>query len=351
MRFALIGAGNIAKIYVEALAQIPSAQLTVICNRTESTGRPLAEQAGARWLAGYTQAVAQPDVDAVIVATPSGSHLEIAQAGAAAGKHLLIEKPLEITLPRVDALIEAARAAHVTLACVFPQRFTEGAHVAKAAIQAGRLGRLTLCDAVVKWHRPQSYYDGSWRGTWALDGGGALMNQSIHFVDLLQWLAGPVVQVQGMFATLAHTMQTEDTATAVLRFAHGGLGTIQGATSTWPGAPARVALHGEHGSIVLEEGRIVTWDLADATIEERDHYLGEAQTGGSGAGDPMAIGAEKHRRQLADFIQAVESGGTPAIDGAEARKSVEIIRAVYRSAVTGHAVDLPMADDGQPPMR
>lgn len=345
MRFALIGAGNIARIYVEALNQIPEAELVVVCNRTEATGRALAEAAGAEWMPDYAAAVARADVDAVIAATPSGTHMEIAQAGEQAGKHLLIEKPIDITLARVDAMIEAAQAAGVILACVFPQRFTDGAHVARQALDAGRLGRLTLCDAVVKWHRPQSYYDGSWRGTWALDGGGALMNQSIHFVDLLQWLVGPVVAVQGMAATLAHTMEAEDTAGAVLRFAHGGLGTIQGATSIWPGEPARVSLHGDRGSIVLEEGRIVRWDLADATDQEKAELLGERVAGGSGAGDPMAIGAEKHRRQLVDFIEAVETGRAPAIDGREARKSVEIIRAIYRSDQTGRVVELPLVED------
>ncbi|MEX1018734.1 MAG: Gfo/Idh/MocA family oxidoreductase [Litorilinea sp.] len=345
MRFALIGAGNIAKIYVDALAQIPGASIAVVCNRTEASGRALAEKAGAAWLPRFEDAVARADVDAVIAATPSGTHMEIAQAGAQAGKHLLIEKPLDITLARVDAMIAAAQQAGVILACVFPQRFTDGAHVAKAALDAGRLGRLTFCDAVLKWHRPQSYYDGSWRGTWALDGGGALMNQAIHFVDLLQWLAGPVAAVQGMTGTLAHSMETEDTAGAVLQFVHGGLGMIQAATSSWPGDPARVALHGDRGTIKLEEGRIVQWDLADAEEGEQDQLLGEEASGGSGAGDPMAIGFEKHRRQLVDFIQAVETGTPPAVDGTEARKSVEIIRAIYRSAAQGKRVTLPLGDD------
>lgn len=335
MRFALIGAGNIAKIYLDAIANIPGAEIAVLCNRTEATGRALADQAGAAWTSDYGEAVGREDVDAVIVATPSGTHMEIGVAGAEAGKHLLIEKPLDITLARVDALIAAAQRAGVVLACVFPQRFTTGAEQAKAAVEAGRLGRLTLCDAVVKWHRPQSYYDGSWRGTWALDGGGALMNQSIHFVDLLQWLAGPVTTVQGTIATLAHQMETEDTAAAVLRFAHGGVGSIVGATSSWPGEPARVSLHGEQGTIIIEEGQIVRWELADATTEEKARLLAGEASGGSGAGDPMAIGSEKHRRQLVDFIEAVEAGRPPKIDGAEARKSVEIVRAIYASAQSG----------------
>jgi predicted dehydrogenase len=340
--FALIGAGNIARIYVEAFAHIPDAAIKVICNRGAARGQTLAASCGAAWTDDIQQAVARPDVEAVIVATPSGTHAEIALAAAAAGKHLLVEKPIEITLERVDAIIAGAQAAGVVLACVFPSRFAEGAHRAKAALEAGRLGRLTLADAFVKWYRPQSYYEGSWRGTWAADGGGALMNQAIHTIDLLQWLAGPVASVMGATATLSHMMETEDTASAVLRFQHGGLGVIQGATSSWPGDLARIELHGDQGTIVLEEGRITRWQLADAPPDEEAAMLGLEAAGGSGAGDPMAIGFERHRRQIVDLIGAIREGRAPAIEGAEARKSVEIILAIYRSAAGGERVDLPL---------
>ncbi|HXF60331.1 MAG TPA: Gfo/Idh/MocA family oxidoreductase [Caldilineaceae bacterium] len=345
LRFALIGAGNIAKIYAAAFAAIPEAQVTVVCSRGEAAGQALAAPLAARWLPDYRQAVSQPDVDAVVVATPSGTHGEIAVAAAQAGKHLLVEKPLEITLARVDAILAAAQAAGVILACVFPLRFAEGVRRAKAALDAGRLGRLTLADVAVKWYRPQSYYDGSWRGTWALDGGGALMNQSIHNIDLVQWLAGPVATVFGRTATLAHTMETEDTASAVLTFQNGALGVIQGATSAWPGDPARVELHGDRGAIALEEGRIVVWKLADAAPGEEETMLQLEQAGGSGAADPMAIGFEKHRRQIVDLIEAIREGRPPAIQGAEARRSVEIVRAIYRSAQTGKPVELPLRQD------
>ncbi|MCB0116248.1 MAG: Gfo/Idh/MocA family oxidoreductase, partial [Caldilineaceae bacterium] len=180
IKFALIGAGNIAKIYLDAFSKIADAQVTVICNRTESTGRPLAAQANAVWTADFADAVTREDVDAVVIATPSGTHAEIAIAAAQAGKHLLVEKPIDITLPRVDSIIAAAEDAGVILACVFPLRFAAGVAKVKEAVDTGRLGRITLADCYVKWFRPQSYYDGNWRGTWELDGGGALMNQSIH---------------------------------------------------------------------------------------------------------------------------------------------------------------------------
>ncbi|GIV76911.1 Gfo/Idh/MocA family oxidoreductase [Litorilinea aerophila] len=345
IRFALIGAGNIAQIYVDAFEHIPDARVTVVCNRTESRGRALAERCQAEWTDDYTQAVRRDDVDAVVVATPSGTHMEIAVAAAQAGKHLLVEKPIDITLPRVDRIIQSAQEAGVVLACVFPLRFSAGVHKVKEALDAGRLGRLTLADVYVKWYRPQSYYDGSWRGTWQYDGGGALMNQSIHNIDLLQWLAGPVASVYGRTATLAHQMETEDTASAVLTFQSGALGVIQGATSAWPGDPARVELHGDRGTIVLEEGRITRWKLADGSPEEEEAMLQLDQVGGSGASDPMAIGYEKHRRQIVDLIQAIREGRAPAIQGAEARRSVEIIRAIYRSAATGAPVELPLVDE------
>jgi len=345
IRFALVGAGNIAKIYAAAFAAIPDAAVTVVCNRTEATGRALAAQCGADWTPDFRDAVTRADVDAVVVATPSGTHADVAVAAAQAGKHLLVEKPLDITLTRVDSIIRAAEQACVVLACVFPLRFAAGPLRAKAALEAGRLGRLTLADVYVKWYRSQEYYDVSWRGNWALDGGGALMNQAIHNIDLIQWLAGPVSSVIGLTATLAHRMETEDTASAVLTFANGALGVIQGATSAWPGDPARVELHGDRGTIVLEEGRIVVWKLQDAAPGEEAAMLSLEQAGGSGASDPMAIGFEKHRRQIVDMMEAMRSGRAPAIQGAEARRSVEIVRAVYRSAAAGAAVELPLLGD------
>jgi predicted dehydrogenase len=345
VRFALVGAGNIAKIYVAAFEVIPDAKVTVICSRTEATGRALAQKCGAAWVADFREAVARDDVDAVVVATPSGTHADVAVAAAQAGKHLLVEKPLDITLARVDSIIQAAAQAGVVLAAVFPLRFTEGAQRAKAAMEAGRLGQLALADVSVKWFRPQSYYDGSWRGRWATDGGGALMNQAIHNVDLVQWLAGPVTSVVGRTARLAHTMETEDTASALLTYANGALGVIQAATSCWPGDPARVELHGDRGTIVLEEGRIVVWKLQDAAPGEEGAMLALEQAAGSGAADPMAMGFEKHRRQIVDLIEAIRTGRPPAILGEEARRSVEIVRAIYRSAANHAPVMLPLADD------
>lgn len=341
--FALIGAGNIAKIHAQAIRAIPGAEVRVVCSRREEPGRALAALYNAAWLPDYHEAVARDDVDVVSICTPSATHADIAEAAAQAGKHLVIEKPIDVTLERADRILRAADRPGLKMTCIFPSRFTAGARAAKEAVEQGRLGRLALADAYVKWYRPQSYYDGSWRGTWAGDGGGALINQSIHSIDLLQWLAGPVESVFGRVATLAHRMETEDTASAVLTFRSGALGVIQGATSCWPGDRARVELHGDKGAIVLEEARITRWKLADAAPDEEAKMLALEEAGGSGSSDPMGIGYELHRRQIADLVEAIREDRPPAIGGAEARKALEIILAIYRSAQTGAIVKLPLA--------
>jgi predicted dehydrogenase len=259
---------------------------------------------------------------------------------ARAGKHLIVEKPLEITLPRIDQIIEAARTHRVKLTCFFPSRFMQGVQRAKTAMEQGRLGKLVMADAFVKWYRSQEYYDVGWRGTWELDGGGALMNQSIHSIDLLQWLAGPIDSLYATTATLNHNMHTEDTASAVLNFSSGGMGVIQGATSCWPGEAARVELRGTQGTIVLEEGRIATWVLADAAEGEEAKMLQLETKQGSGSADPLGIGYEKHQRQILDMISAIHNDHEPIISGEEARKAVEIILAIYKSAQSKQAVSL-----------
>lgn len=339
--FAIIGAGNIGKVHAVALSAIPGTRVAVICD-AEASGKPVAEKYGAAWVADYRQAVARPDVDVVCICTPSGSHAEAAIAAAEAGKHVVVEKPIDVTLARGKAIVDAARRAGVKLAGIFPMRFKAGSLAAREALDRGRLGRLALANAIVKWHRPDAYYAGSWRGTLALDGGGALINQSIHSIDLLQWLAGPVAAISGQIATLAHRIEAEDTASAVVTFASGALGAIQGATSCWPGEPARVELHGDRGAIILQEGSIVRWTLADAEPGEEERMLALEGTFGSGSSDPMGITSEPHRRQLADMVAAIAEDRPPAVDGAEALKALEIVLAIYRSSQKGQPVRLPL---------
>ena len=347
VKFAIVGAGNIGALHALAIQQIPYARLCAVCDADKARARTLAEEFGARWTTDLEELVSQPDIEVVNVCTPSGLHMDIAVAAAEAGKHVMVEKPIKITLSRADRIIEAARKHRVTLGVFFPSRFTDGVRIAQEAIKAGRLGRLVLCDAYVKWYRPQGYYDsGGWRGTWALDGGGALMNQAIHAIDLLQWLGGPVESVCAHTRTLAHRMETEDTAVAIITYRSGALGVIQAATSAWPGQPSRLEISGDRGTIALEEGIITQWRLADAGPGEEEAMLSLERTAGTGASDALGIGHEKHQKQIEEFIAAVREHRPPLVDGSEGRKAVEIINAIYRAAETGQTVSLSLAIAG-----
>ena len=219
----------------------------------------------------------------------------------------------------------------------------------KRAVDAGRFGKLTMGDSYVKWFRTQQYYDsGKWRGTWELDGGGALMNQAIHSVDLLTWLMGPVVEIRAQTATLAHErIAVEDTAVATLRFANGALGVVEATTAAFPGYLKRIEVHGSEGSAVMEEEDLVKWDFAKA--EKRDRMIVEAMNSrkstGGGAADPSAIGHHGHARQFQDLLDAVKKNGTASVDGREGRRSVEIILGIYKAAETGKPVYLPLEKD------
>lgn len=338
--FAIIGAGNVAHIHAQALAEIPEARLVVVAGRTPDRVRHLAERYAAAWSVDLKEAILRPEVEAVVVCVPNGAHLEVVETAAAAGKHVIVEKPLEITQERMERLSAACQAAGVKLAGVFQHRFGQGVQEVRRALQAGDLGRLVLVDACVKWHRPQEYYEENWHGTWALDGGGALMNQSIHTIDLMLWLAGPVTSVYACTATLAHRIETEDVGVALVTFINGALGVIEGTTAAYPGDSARLELRGDRGTIVLEEGCIVRWDIVGASPTEKEAMLSLEPPPGSGAADPMAIGSEKHQRQLVDFIAAIREDRSPVVDANEARKAVKLILAIYESARKGQPISI-----------
>lgn len=342
--FAIIGCGMIARFHASALADVPDARLVALVGRKEDSARKMAAEMGlgCATSADLAAVLARPDVHAVIVTTPSGAHLEPAVAAAAAGKHVVVEKPLEITAERCDRIIDACDRHGVQLCTIFPSRFADANVVLKSAVDAGRFGRLTLGETACKWWRPQSYYDeGGWKGTKALDGGGALMNQAIHNVDLLQWLMGPVTHVNGFTATLAHErIEVEDTAVACLRFASGALGVIQATTSVHPGLPKTIAVHGDRGTAVVEQEDVLRWEFTPETEEDRAVRARFAQKVGAsgGSSNPAAISHVYHARQLADFVRALQTGGKPLVDGREGRKAVALIEAIYRSAATGRTV-------------
>jgi predicted dehydrogenase len=345
--FAIVGCGMIARFHVRALAEVPGARVAALVSRSADSARKLAGEAGlsCECYTDLSAALARPDVHAVIVTTPSGAHLEPAVAAARAGKHVVVEKPLEVNTARCDEIIDTCDRHGVRLAVIFPSRFADANRVLKGAVESGRFGRLTLGETACKWWRSQAYYDeGGWKGTQALDGGGALMNQAIHNVDLLQWLMGPVRAVAGFTATLAHErIEVEDTAAACLHFAGGALGVIQATTSVWPGLPKTVAVHGDRGTVVVEQEDVLRWEFDPETEEDRQVRERFAQKVGAsgGSSNPAAISHQGHARQLGDFVEAVRAGRPPQVDGREGRKAVAIIEAIYRSAATGRVVELP----------
>lgn len=346
--FGIIGCGMIAKFHARAIADA-GAKLVACYNRSPGPAAALAAETGCRAYTDLDALLADPAVQVVTIATPSGAHLEPALAAAAAGKHIIVEKPLEITLDRCDQLIAACRRAGVILSTTFPSRFHAPSREIKQAIDAGRFGRLTLGDAYVKWYRTQQYYDsGAWRGTWKLDGGGALMNQAIHSIDLLLWFMGPAVEVSAHTATLAHErIAVEDVAVASIRFANGALGTIEGSTAVWPGALKRIEIHGVQGTAIMEEEDIKEWRFAAETPADealRQRLSHKTKTGG-GASDPKAIGHHGHTAQFLDVMGAIQEQRPPLIDGAEGRRAVELILAIYQAAEIGRSVALPLAGD------
>jgi UDP-N-acetyl-2-amino-2-deoxyglucuronate dehydrogenase len=343
---AIVGCGMIARFHVEALKEVPGTRLAALISRSTANAAKLNEACGtsAEVYANLDPVLARKDVNIVIITTPSGAHLEPAVAAAKAGKHVVVEKPLEISTERCDAIIDTCEKAGVKLCTIFPSRFADANVALKRAVDSGRFGRLTLGETTCKWWRSQAYYDeGGWKGTQALDGGGALMNQAIHNVDLLLWMMGKVTQVSAFKATLAHErIEVEDTAVACLHFASGALGVIQATTSVWPGLPKTIAIHGNKGSVVVEQEDVMRWEFDPPTGEDEAIKQRFAQKVGAsgGSSNPAAISHVYHARQLADFVQAIREKRAPVVDGREGRKAVALIQAIYQSAATGRAVEL-----------
>ena len=347
--FGVVGCGMISSFHARAIAELRGARLVACFDAVPAAADRFAATHQCRAYYSLVDMLKNDDVHIVTVGTPSGAHLEPAVAAAKAGKHVIVEKPLEITLSRCDKIIAACKKSGVVLSAIFPARFHRSSIALKRAVEEGRFGRLTLAEAYVKWYRSQAYYDsGAWRGTWELDGGGALMNQAIHNVDLLTWLAGPVAEITAYTATLAHErIAVEDTAVATLKFKSGALGVIEASTAAYPGYLKRLELHGSEGSAAMEEEDVVAWDFAkkgraDAAMKKQ---MAERVSGGGGASDPAAIGHHGHALQFADVLEAIREGRAPAVDGAEGRRSVEIILAIYKAAETGRPVTLPLRSD------
>ncbi len=336
MNFGLIGTGTIAHTHAQAIQSLPNAELIGSFSRNSEKNQKFAKEYNCHPYSSLEEMLSDSKVDAVIICTPSGSHLEPGIAAMKHKKHVIIEKPLEITLGRIDQLIETAKEENVKLTCIFQSRFAKASQELKKSIEQGRFGKLTMADAIVKWYRTQEYYDsGAWRGTWDLDGGGALINQSIHAIDLLQWLAGEVENIKAFTATLGHeSIEVEDTAAAVLTYKNGALGVIQGTTAAYPGFQKRIEINGTHGSVVMEDDHFTEWVFKDET--EYDEKIRKELSAGDApretASDPSVNPVHLFAAQISDFIEAVENDRAPFITPEDARRSVEIILNIYKNA-------------------
>lgn len=352
-RFGIIGAGVIGPTHAEAIASLPDAILAAVCDPLEERARKLASRYAVAAYADPAAMLEQERLDVVCVCTPSGEHGEHATLAMQAGCHVVVEKPLEITVERIDALLAVQRETGRKLAVISQHRFDPASLRVHGLVRDGALGRLVLGNAHVPWWRTQGYYDsGAWRGTWAIDGGGVLMNQSIHSIDLLQWLMGPVRSLHAYTDTLVHRMETEDVAVAVLRFESGALGTISATTGAYPGVGTRIEILGDRGSAVIENDALGYLHLASDDETPVGAYGGTPPTmhpsgaapapgGAPGtAGDPAALSPNTHALQIADLIRAIREDGTPLVDGLAGRHPVAIIRGIYEAARIGKEVSL-----------
>lgn len=340
----IVGCGMIANFHAKAVKDAAGAELIGATSRHPEPTQKFAQEHGIEAFDSLDAMLSDPRIDAVSICSPSGAHLDPALAVAAAGKHVVVEKPLEITTDRCDQIIKACDDAGVRLAVTFQSRFHESSRLMKQATEQERFGRVTMGDAYVKWYRSQEYYDsGAWRGTWDLDGGGALMNQAIHSVDLLLWLMGDVAEVSAMTATMTHErIEVEDIAVATLKFSNGALGVIEATTTAYPGSLKRIEISGSHGTAVLEEEDIVQWTFAEETDQDeeiRKRMTGKTETGG-GAADPSAIGHHGHTMLFEEVVASINQNRASILDGHEGRRSVELIQAIYESAKTGQIVKL-----------
>jgi UDP-N-acetyl-2-amino-2-deoxyglucuronate dehydrogenase len=345
--FGIIGAGMIASVHARALREIPGTTLVGVFSTTLQKREAFAARENCKSFNSLEEMLADASIDIVCICTPSGAHQDPALACISAGKHCLIEKPLEVTLEKCDRIIAAADEKGVKVGVVFPSRFYEQAMQLKKAMDTSKFGEIVLGDAYVKWHRSEAYYKSNpWRGTWELDGGGALMNQGIHSVDLLQWYMGPVKKVQAFRANRRHKeIAVEDTVVASLEFENGALGNITCSTAIFPGELKRIEINGTAGTAVLQESNLVRWEFQEMTAADEAICEQSKQTGlshGGGASNPADISFKGHQLQIVDLLHAINTNAAPLVDGREGRKAVEIVLAVYKSAATGQPVELPL---------
>ena len=331
--FGIIGCGSISHCHAGAILQIPAARLVGVTDINETTRLGFAEKYQTQAFGSVDELLANPSVDVVCICTPSGLHASLAIQAAERSKHLVIEKPMATSLQDARQIIAACDRNQVKVQVIFQLRFSEAVKAVKSALDSNWLGRLVLGGISMKFHRSQEYYQtSSWRGTWEFDGGGALMNQGIHSIDLLLYLMGPVRSVSAYTGTLARKIETEDTAVVSLQFASGALGVIEATTCAYPGLPRRLDICGDHGTISLESDRLAYWQVEGRDIPGKVP-LGHSNN--SSANSNIVADIEGHRQQISDLIEAITNNRDPAVNQDEGIKSIELISAIYESARTG----------------
>jgi UDP-N-acetyl-2-amino-2-deoxyglucuronate dehydrogenase len=335
----ILGGGNISDTHARAAAGVAAVRVSAVYGQNVERSAQLADRAGAVAYADLDRFLDHKPMDFVAIGSPSGFHAEQAMAAISRGLHVIVEKPLDISTARIDTLIAAADRAGVRIGVFFQDRLKPDVLRMKEMVDSGHLGTPILASGRIKWHRPDEYFAGSrWRGTWALDGGGALMNQGIHTIDVLSWMFGRVARVSAFAATRVHPIEVEDTLTATLEFENGALGGVEASTCAYPGYPRRVELTGRDGTLILEGDSLIATDLRDGsqrptpppTREESDRA--SARLRQQSAQSATVGDAAPHQRMIEDFVNAIATNGTPACDAREGRRSVEIVEAIYRSA-------------------
>ncbi|MDF2962259.1 MAG: oxidoreductase [Paenibacillus sp.] len=319
-KFAILGCGVIAEIHANAIRETEEAELVAVCDNDPFKGRQFAGKHGGTLYHELEQMLQNEEIEVVSICTPSGFHADQAILAARAGKHVLAEKPMAICLDDAKRMISVCKEQGVLLGTIFPRRMSPAAQFVKKWIQDGRLGKLSLCDASMKIYRSQQYYDSAgWRGTWDIDGGGAMMNQGIHTVDLLQWLAGPVQSVYGKARTLLRQIEVEDTAVSLLEFKNGAVGVLEVTTTSYPDFGQRLELHGEKGSIIYKEDEIVL-----LKVEGEEVPIPKFK--------PFQVIPDGHRMQIRDMALAVQENLIPVVPGEEGLHALEIILGTYESS-------------------
>jgi len=336
MRAGIIGTGAVAHKHARALRNI-GYEVTLCASRREEAGRAFAAEYGARFTGDWREVCRDPQVEFVDICTLPEFRLEAVELAAAHRKHVLAEKPIATTLAMARRMIDAARGAGVTLGVISQHRFDDSSLFLSRALAAGRLGRLYQCDSYTKWFRSAEYYRRPVKGSWQTEGGGALIGQAIHQVDLLRWLGGPITEVSGMWQLGARNrIESEDIVNAVVRYANGATGVIQAATAFWPGYPERIEFHGSKGSAIVTGDKLTAWDVENDSGEPAPLV----SAGASGASEPMAISLTPFERQFRDFGEAIARGDKPLVSGEEGYQALEVVDAVYRSCRSGEKVKL-----------